>query len=61
MTKQRALLLSIFRSELCRGQHRTAEELLALATVTGVIAKIITIPVTLAINYIGSKLFVFKK
>lgn len=31
MTKQRALLLSIFRSELCRGQHRTAEELLALA------------------------------
>ena len=31
MTKQRALLLSIFRSELCRGQHRTADELLALA------------------------------
>ena len=31
MTKQRALLLSIFRSELCRGHHRTADELLALA------------------------------
>lgn len=31
MTKQRALLLSIFRSELCRGQHRTADELLSLA------------------------------
>lgn len=31
MTKQRALLLSIFRSELCKGQHRTADELLALA------------------------------
>lgn len=31
MTKQRALLLSIFRSELCHGQHRTADELLALA------------------------------
>ena len=31
MTKQRALLLSIFRSELCKGQHRTADELLAFA------------------------------
>ena len=31
MTKQRALLLAIFRSEDCIGKHRTAEELLALA------------------------------
>lgn len=31
MTKQRALLLSIFRSELCKGQHRTADELLEIA------------------------------
>ena len=31
MTKQRALLLSIFRSELCKGQHKTADELLVLA------------------------------
>ena len=31
MTKQRALLLSIFRSELCKGQHRTADEVLAFA------------------------------
>ena len=31
MTKQKALLLSIFRSELCHGQHRTADELFALA------------------------------
>ena len=31
MTKQKALLLSIFRSELCKGQHRTADELLVLA------------------------------
>ena len=31
MTKQKALLLSIFRSELCKGQHRTADELLAFA------------------------------
>ena len=31
MTKQKALLLSIFRSELCKGQHRTADELLLLA------------------------------
>ena len=31
MTKQRALLLSIFRSELCRGKHRTADEILEFA------------------------------
>lgn len=31
MTKQRAILLEIFRSEECCGQHRTADELLALA------------------------------
>ena len=31
MTKQRALMLSIFRSELCKGKHRTADELLVLA------------------------------
>jgi Fe2+ or Zn2+ uptake regulation protein len=31
MTKQRALLLSIFRSEACFGRHRTAEEILELA------------------------------
>ncbi len=31
MTKQRALLLSIFRSDACRGQHISADELLALA------------------------------
>ena len=31
MTKQRALLLSIFRSDACIGKHRTADELLALA------------------------------
>jgi Fe2+ or Zn2+ uptake regulation protein len=31
MTKQRALLLSIFRSDECMGKHRTADELLELA------------------------------
>ncbi len=31
MTKQRALLLSIFRSEVCCGQHKTADELFLLA------------------------------
>ena len=31
MTKQRALLLSIFRSDLCKGEHRSADELLLLA------------------------------
>ena len=31
MTKQRALLLSIFRSDACFGRHRTAEEILELA------------------------------
>ncbi len=31
MTKQRAILLEIFRSEECRGQHRTADEIVALA------------------------------
>ena len=31
MTKQRALLLSIFRSDLCKGEHRTADELLLYA------------------------------
>ena len=31
MTKQKALMLSIFRSELCKGEHRTADELLAFA------------------------------
>ena len=31
MTKQKALLLSIFRSELCKGEHRTADEILAFA------------------------------
>ena len=31
MTKQRAILLDIFRSDECRGRHRTAEELLRLA------------------------------
>ena len=31
MTKQRALMLSIFRSEFCNGKHRTADELLAIA------------------------------
>ncbi len=31
MTKQRALMLSIFRSEACFGQHKTADEILALA------------------------------
>ena len=31
MTKQRALLLSIFRSDACRGKHRTADEILLLA------------------------------
>ncbi|MBE6537611.1 MAG: transcriptional repressor [Ruminococcaceae bacterium] len=31
MTKQKALMLSIFRSDLCKGQHRTADELLAFA------------------------------
>jgi Fe2+ or Zn2+ uptake regulation protein len=30
MTKQRAMLLEIFRSELCIGHHRTAEEILEL-------------------------------
>ena len=31
MTKQRALLLSIFRSDACYGQHKTADEILELA------------------------------
>lgn len=31
MTKQKALMLSIFRSDLCKGQHRTADELLLFA------------------------------
>ncbi len=31
MTKQKALLLSIFRSELCKGEHRTADEILLYA------------------------------
>ena len=31
MTKQRAVLLSIFRSDACIGKHRTADELLSLA------------------------------
>ncbi len=31
MTKQRALLLSIFRSEICRNCHKTADELFLLA------------------------------
>ena len=31
MTKQKALLLSIFRSELCKGEHRTADEILLFA------------------------------
>ena len=31
MTKQRAMLLEIFRSEECVGRHRTAEEILGLA------------------------------
>ncbi len=35
--------------------------LLGLVGITGILAKIITVPVTLAINYVGSKLFVFKK
>ena len=31
MTKQRAIMLSIFRSDACRGTHKTADEILALA------------------------------
>ena len=31
MTKQRALLLSIFRSNLCKGEHKSADEILLLA------------------------------
>jgi Fur family peroxide stress response transcriptional regulator len=31
MTKQRAILIDIFRSEECRGQHKTADELWELA------------------------------
>ena len=31
MTKQRAILLEIFRSDECRGRHRTADEILKLA------------------------------
>lgn len=31
MTKQKALMLSIFRSDLCKGKHRTADELLVFA------------------------------
>ncbi len=31
MTKQRAILLSIFRSEECIGQHKSADQLLILA------------------------------
>ena len=37
------------------------KELLILANIIGGWGKIITIPVTLAINYLGSKIFVFKK
>jgi len=31
MTKQRAILLEIFRSDMCIGHHRTADEILAFA------------------------------
>ena len=31
MTKQRAVMLEVFRSEECMGKHRTAEELVELA------------------------------
>ena len=31
MTKQKALMLSIFRSELCKGRHYSADELLVFA------------------------------
>ena len=31
MTKQRAIMLSIFRSEACHGKHKTAAALLVLA------------------------------
>lgn len=31
MTKQRALLLSIFRSDACKGKHKTADEIFLLA------------------------------
>ena len=31
MTRQRAIILDIFRSDLCRGQHRTADEILKYA------------------------------
>ena len=31
MTKQKALMLSIFRSDFCHGKHRTADEILAYA------------------------------
>ena len=31
MTKQKALMLSIFRSDLCKGEHRTADEILLYA------------------------------
>ena len=31
MTKQRAILLSVLRSDACIGKHRTADELLELA------------------------------
>ena len=31
MTKQRALMLSIFRSDACIGQHRTADEIFLMA------------------------------
>ena len=37
------------------------KELLTLANIIGGWGKLLTIPVTLAINYLGSKIFVFKK
>lgn len=56
---QWAPFLAVNLISLGAGQGGMA--LLGMVSINGILAKIITVPVTLAINYIGSKLFVFKK
>ena len=56
---QWAPFLAVNLISLGAGQGGMA--LLGMVGINGILAKIITVPVTLAINYIGSKLFVFKK
>ena len=43
------------------GIGQGAMALLRLAGITGVLAKLITVPVTLVINFLGSRLIVFRR